>query len=67
MGGGPEGFRTVAYFVNWYETTLHQDLNSANENRAIYARQHRPQDLPVENLTHVLYSFANVRSDSGEV
>ncbi|EAS34226.3 chitinase 6 [Coccidioides immitis RS] len=47
----PAGYKTVAYFTNW----------------GIYGRNYQPNNIPASHITHILYSFANIRGDTGEV
>ncbi|KAL1883144.1 hypothetical protein VTK73DRAFT_9511 [Phialemonium thermophilum] len=46
----PGQYRNVVYFTNW----------------GIYGANYQPQQLPADEITHVLYSFADIGSD-GEV
>ncbi|CZT07761.1 related to endochitinase class V precursor [Rhynchosporium graminicola] len=44
-------YRTAAYYANW----------------DIYQKRFFPKDLPVDQLTHVLYAFANINPITGQV
>ncbi|KAI0699251.1 glycoside hydrolase [Cytidiella melzeri] len=35
--------------------------------RGIYGRKYPPSLIPVQDLTHILYAFANLKADTGEV
>jgi len=60
-------YRSVAYYVNWYALAHNCKVWANSTNRDIYARNFVLQDLLANNLTHVLYAFANILPDTREV
>jgi chitinase len=60
------GYKNIVYFTNCTSIPTLSLINLLTESGGIYGRNYQPDQLPASQLTHVLYSFANVRP-SGEV
>ncbi|KAH9826310.1 glycoside hydrolase family 18 protein [Teratosphaeria destructans] len=50
-GHADQGAKALAYYGNWF----------------IYARNFNVSEIPASKLTHILYAFANINNETGEV
>jgi hypothetical protein len=68
--GKPSTMSTALFvqpaFCIW-KATLCSDIISYSCSLGIYARKFLPHNVPAPSLTHILYAFANVRPETGEV
>lgn len=60
------GYRNALYFTNWLVSALTYTGELADHLRGIYGANYQPQQLPGDQITHVLYAFADIAAD-GEV
>lgn len=59
-----DGYVNAVYFTNWFvnsQSPMH--IPNLIHSRGIYGRNYQPQDLPASEISHVLYSFMNLRAD----
>jgi len=62
-----EGMRTVGYFGNWVCNLILSSISMFIGLQDIYARGFTVVDIDASQLSHVIYSFANVNTTTGEV
>lgn len=58
------GYANSVYFVNWFVELFRNKRHfSLTLFRGIYQRNFQPKDLQASQISHVLYSFMNVKAD----
>jgi chitinase len=60
------GKRAVGYYGNWV-SLFNISVDKTDSFQDIYARDFLVTDIPSTQLSHIVYSFMNVNSSTGEV